>query len=158
MEVLLNDTPIALGSALPDVACDQVGLRRPGLLQRVLSRDSDSNRFEAENCTLSAMDGAFSLYPCTHGYLTPDRQWRTAASIFMSGDVVQGVMIEVIEGRYSAAEFIDRFHQVCDERFGDAHIIDRFTKRWRNGKAYLTSCLQPDGKNATFLIELIDPV
>lgn len=157
MRIVINDIPLELGEALPEAARAEAGLRRAGLWRRLRVRaEGPGTRLDAENCVIDAFDGRFHLYPCTHGYLNADRQWRTAASVFVEGGRVRSVLLRVIEGRYAAGEFVDRFGAVCTEQLGEGHAIDRFTRRWRNGRAACRSCLQPDGRNACFVIEMVE--
>ncbi|MFO7608384.1 MAG: hypothetical protein R6X35_04195 [Candidatus Krumholzibacteriia bacterium] len=157
MRIVINDIPLELGEALPEDARTGAGLRRPGLWRRLRDRTAGAGtRLDADNCVIDAFDGRFHLYPCTHEYLNADRQWRTAVSVFVERGRVRSVLLRVIEGRYAAGEFVDRFCTVCTEQLGEGLAVDSFTRRWRNGAAACRSCLQPDGRNACFIIEMIE--
>lgn len=157
MRIVINDIPLALGDALPADARAEAGLSRPGPWRRLRVRaKGPGTRLDAENCVIDAFDGGFHLYPCTHRYLDADRRWRTAVSVFVDRGRVRRVLLQVIEGRYAAGEFVDRFREVCTEQLGEGQAVDRYTRRWRNGAATFLSCLQPDGRNAFFTIDLLD--
>lgn len=156
MLITINDQPIALGEALPDAVRGRAGLVRPGLLRRLLSRNAPGcTRYETSNCLAACFTGTFDLYPCLHGYLTPDRKWRTDAHILVQNNRVTSAVLRVIEGRYAATEFVDRFRESCSSALGEPHTTDRYTMLWRNASATVTSILQPDTKNACFLFEEI---
>ena len=109
--------------------------------------------FETDDCTVSCFDQGFEIYPCNHSYLTPDRRWRTAASLVMVGDRVASAMLHIVDAKYAASEFVSRFHEVCSGCLGEPLQTDRYTVRWRNGSTEVTSLLRPDAKNASFLFE-----
>jgi len=156
MLITINDQPIALGEALDAKVRDTAGLRRPGLWQRLRHGHGPGVvGYEVRNCLAVCFGGAFDLYPCTHGYLTPDRQWRTDAQVLVRNDLVTNAELRVIDGRYAASEFVHRFHESCNALLGEALAVDRYTARWRNGSAAVTSILRPDTKNASFLFEMV---
>ena len=157
MRIVINDTPLALGAVLAEDERTRAGLRQAPLWQRLLRHPRRGGRhLEAFNCTLEAFDGAFQLYPCTDGYLNSDRQWRTAASLVVDQGRLRSVLVRVIEGRYAAAEFLDRFAEVCTGQLGEAQVVDRYTRRWKNGRTSCVSTLQRDGRNASIVIECLD--
>lgn len=157
MRIVINDTPLALGAVLAEDARTQAGLRQSPLWQRLLRHPHKWGRhLEASNCTLEAFDGAFLLYPCTDGYLNSDRQWRTAASLVLDQGRLRRVLVRVIDGRYAAAEFVARFGEVCTGQLGDGQVVDRYTRRWKNGRMVCLSTLQRDGRNASIVIECLD--
>ena len=156
MEILINDTTIKVGDILPVDAVSAAGLRPVNILNKLLkNRNGRRARFAAECCTVDLFAGGLRVYPCTHGYLDRDRQWRTAAEIHVERGRVRRVLIRVLEGRYAAPEFVDRFNQLCTRQLGEAKAVEGRLRRWRNGVVRCSSCLQPDGKNADFVIELV---
>ncbi len=156
MRILVNDTPLALGDALPPEACAAAGLRPGSLRGRLADRLGLAvDRLEARDCTVALFDGDVRIYPCIDGYINRDRQWRTAVNLVVREGRLLSVEVRVIEGRYAAPEFVDRFVAACDARWGESQAVDRHTRRWRNGVAHFLSHLQPDGRNAVFLVEMI---
>jgi len=156
MEILINDTAIHVGDILPEDAVTAAGLRRANLFGKLLGgRRARRARLAADCCTVALFAGELRVYPCTHGYLDRDRQWRTAAEIHLDRGRVRKVLIRVLEGRYAAPGFVDRFNELCTLQLGDAKTEDGRLRRWRNGVVRCTSCLQPDGKNADFVIEFV---
>ena len=154
MEILINDTTIKVGDILPVDAVSTAGLRPANILNKLLRNHNGRRaRFAAEGCTVDLFAGGMRVYPCTHGYLNRDRQWRTAAEIHVERGRVLKVLIRVLEGRYAAPGFVDRFNELCTEQLGEPKTKDGRLRRWRNGVVRCSSCLQPDGKNADFVIE-----
>ena len=152
MLIRINEQPITIGEPVETEILERADLRRSGLLKRLLPvGKGESGRREAENCSVDCFEGAFNLYPCTHGYLTPDRQWQTMAEIELRDGRVVSVLFKVVKGRYAATEFADRFRASCQKTLGDPYHADRYTARWRNGAAEITSVLQFDAMNASFL-------
>lgn len=157
MRIVINDTPLALGAVLAEDERARAGLRRTPLWQRLLRHPRRGGpHLEASNCTLEAFDGAFLLYPCTDGYLNNDRQWRTAATLVVEQGRLRSVQMRVIDGRYAAAEFVDRFGEICTAQLGQSQRLDRYTQRWKNGQVACLSTLQRDGRNASIVIEMLD--
>lgn len=154
MLIRINDQPIALGQPLTAADLEGAALSRPGFWQRLLNRTNDGlTRYEVSNCKATCFDDAFDLYPCTHGYLTPDRQWRTDCHVLLTGGKVASAVLRIIEGRYAAMEFVERFRESGTAVLGAPLAVDRWTTRWTNGSAVVTSVLRPDAKNACFLFE-----
>lgn len=157
MIIRINDTPLEVGAPLPANAHARAGLRHPPLWRRLGRRGPlRGGRLDADNCTLDAFDGGFRLYPCVDSYLDEDRRWRTGVSVFVENGVVRTVMVRVVEARYAAVEFAVRFQEACTALWGEGHAVDRYTRRWRNGRTTCLSCVEPDRRHATFVIESID--
>jgi hypothetical protein len=157
MRIKINDIPLELGRELPEADRAEAGLRRPPVWDRLPWRTGGGGRrLDVANCTVDAFDGTFRLYPCMAGYLDRDRQWRTAVSVFVDEGKVRSVLVRVIEGRYAATEFADRFRDAAAALLGEGHAVDGFTRRWKNGRTACVAALQPDGRNACFIIETTD--
>ncbi|HPF70016.1 MAG TPA: hypothetical protein PLQ13_05020 [Candidatus Krumholzibacteria bacterium] len=155
--IRINDTPLAVGAPLPAEAHTRAGLRRPPLWRRFGRRGPlRGRRLDVDNCTLEVFDGSFRVYPCLDKYLDEDRQWRTAVSVFVEKGIVRTVMVRVMEAKYAAVEFAGRFQDACTARWGEGHSVDRYTRSWRNGRTTCLSCVEPDRRHATFVIETID--
>jgi len=156
MRILVNETPLALGDSLPASTRIAAGLQPCSVGRRIVAAlGLPAGRFEVRDCTLDLFDGDFRIYPCTEGYIDRDRQWHTAVDVVVKEGRLYSVEARVIEGRYAAPEFVDRFVAACDARWGESQMIDRRTRRWRNGVARFLSQLQPDGRNAVFVVEMI---
>jgi hypothetical protein len=154
MMIRINEQPITLGEPLPTATRRRAALRRPGFWRRLLRRGDEAGiLYEALNCRAHCFDDAFDLYPCTHGYLTADRQWSTDAHVVVRNGRVVSAVLRVIDGHYAATGFVDRFRESGTAVLGPPGDADRWTTRWTNGAAVVTSILQPDAKNACFLFE-----
>ncbi len=153
MLIRINKQSFAIGENVDPETLDRADLRHSGMLQRLLRSDLGGLvRLQVENCSVDCFEGAFNLYPCTDSYLTPDRQWCTAAEIEIRNGRLISVLLKVIQGRYAAAEFVDRFRTSCMEILGAPDHEDRWVAHWRNGAPEVTCVLQNDAMNASFLI------
>jgi 1-aminocyclopropane-1-carboxylate deaminase/D-cysteine desulfhydrase-like pyridoxal-dependent ACC family enzyme len=155
MEILINDTVVTLGDVLADHVMAAAGLHPASVLKKLLrGRGGRRLRLAAESCTAELFAGELKVYPCTHRYLNRDRQWQTAAEVVLDQGRVHKVLIRILEGRYAAPGFVDRFNELCNARLGAAKKSGG-RQRWRNGKLRFTSFLEPDGMNADLVIEVI---
>lgn len=151
----INSIPLELGEIVDVAALDEADLHKAGPLRRLLKHlHSDQTLYLADNCKLEIFDDECCIYPCTHGYLNRDRQWETKATIFLEGGRVWKLEFQVIDGRYAATNFLDRFHEACSAVLGEPLENSRYRTEWRNGTAKVTSILHRDKVNADFLIEL----
>ena len=157
IDLRINDTPVKLGETIDGATLDRADFRKAGLLRRVIDRlPAGLQRFEAQDCTLSCFDDKIQFYPCTHGYLTPDRQWRTQAFLFTRDDQLLKLLFKIVDGQYAAASFMERFHEECENRLGQPEEADEFFASWRRRNMLITKVLYPDLKNADVSIELAD--
>jgi hypothetical protein len=155
LEVKINSIPLELGEIVDMAALDGAELHKAGPLARLLKHiPSDQTIYLADNCKLECFDEEFCIYPCTHDYLNRDRQWETKATIFLEGGRVWKLEFQVVDGRYAATNFLDRFYEACSAVLGEPVESSRYRTEWRNGKAKVTSILHRDKVNADFLIEL----
>jgi hypothetical protein len=148
LQLIINGIVFRLGDSENSEALTEAGFRRPNLIARLLRRV----RYRAPNCSLSCFDEAFDLYPCTDGYLDLDRQWRTEAELTYAEGRLVGIRFRVIEGRYAAPNYFDRFCELCVERFGDPDPASdaHGALRWQeNGKRLICS-LDENAINAAF--------
>jgi len=151
----INGFTFELGDQVEHDVLESASFQKEGLVQKIFSRTPpDSARFNAQNCTLTCFGEDFSLYPCTHGYLNKDRQWKTSASLFSQKDRFHRFMFHVVEGRYAATSFLDRFRDACTNALGNPTESGRLETRWIKDKTHIVCTLHPDKTNADFLIEL----
>jgi hypothetical protein len=157
LDLKINSVHMELGGTMDDRALDEAALHKPNPLRRLFKNPPNGQiLYEADNCKLECFDEEFTIYPCTHGYLTPDRQWETKATVFLDEGRVCKLEFQVLEGRYAASNFIERFHEVCSVVLGKPVESSPHRSRWHNGKALVACILHPDKVNADFLMELID--
>lgn len=151
----INEVPVVMGREIDTARLVDADFHRTGTLNRILLRIPSGNEmYSLENCRLDCFADDFSIYPCTDGYLDRHRQWNTRAELHLKEGIVQKLVFQVIEGQYAAANFVDRFRDLCGEVLGDPVETDTFITRWRNGSSHVTAILRPDRVNADFLVEL----
>lgn len=157
MEIVINETTIAVGEPLPHDQAASAGLRPADLFSKLRRGHGGRRaRLAAEGCTIELFAGGLRVYPCTHGYLNRDRQWQTAAEVHLERGRVRRVLIRIVDGRYAAPGFVDRFNELCADLLGEPHAVEGRRKHWRNGKLQFSSLLQPDCMNANLVVELAD--
>jgi hypothetical protein len=155
MTFKINEVPVVMGREIDTAILLEADFNRAGTLNRIRLRiPSGHEMYSLENCRLDCFEDDFSIYPCTDGYLDRHRQWGTRAELHLRGGIVQKLVFQVIEGRYAAANFVDRFRDRCGEVLGDPVQTGTFITRWRNGSSHVTAILRPDRVNADFLVEL----
>ncbi|MFO7654912.1 MAG: hypothetical protein R6X25_14005 [Candidatus Krumholzibacteriia bacterium] len=149
IDLEINGLQVRLGDPEGPAALRQAGFRSPPVWRRLLLRDSDRSRWVANNCTVTAWDGALSLYPCIDRYLNHDRRWQTRAGLVYAAGCLEEVSFEVIEGKYAAPNYFDLFQDLCSRDLGDPlHHNGRLV--WKNGRALAEGELSLDGLNALF--------
>ncbi|MCP4570837.1 MAG: hypothetical protein GY838_00650 [bacterium] len=154
MQLTINELAISIGEGAPPADLAGAGFKRCSLIKRLLKKEPRGGRvFETDNCIVTCFDDSFELYPCTHSYLTPDRRWRTAASILLVNDQIASAVLHIIDAKYAATEFVSQFQEACLAELGEPEKTDRYTARWQNGTTEVTSLLRPDTKNASFLFQ-----
>jgi hypothetical protein len=148
LELVINGVQFRLGDSEDKESLNGARFRRPGLFTRLVQRDV----YRAHNCTLTCFDESFDLYPCVDGYLDYDRQWRTEAELVFAQGRLVGVHFRVIEGRYAAPNYFDRFLDLCLERFGEPRPDpgDPGALRWQQNGKRLVCSLDEDAINADF--------
>jgi len=155
LELKINSFPMALGHSVDPKALEQADFHKTGPLRRLFkSLPSGQTLFLADNCKLECFEEGFCIYPCTHGYLNRDRQWKTKAAVYLEDGKVCKLEFQVVDGKYAASNFLQRFQEACNAALGEPVESTRFLTRWINGAAAVTSVLHPDRFNADFLMEL----
>ncbi len=155
LELKINSVALELGGTIDPHLLDEADFQKVGALRRLIKPlPSGQTLFRAHNCKLECFDEEF--YPCTHGYLNKDRQWETEAALYLADDKVVKVEFKVIDGQYSAANFLERFQEGCSGVLGEPEENSRYLARWRNGTAVVTSTLHRDMINVDFLMEIIE--
>jgi hypothetical protein len=155
LELKINSVPLELGECVADEELDRADLRKAGPLRRLINHQTNGHTlYLADNCKLECFDEDFCIYPCTHGYLDRDRQWETKATVYIEEGRVRKLEFHVVEGKYAASNFLDRFGEACSAVLGEPVESTGYVTRWRNGRATVTSILHEDRFNADFLIEL----
>lgn len=157
IELKINSVPIELGGTLDIDALDQAEFQKAGPLRKLFNQQPlGQTIYQAENCKLECFAEDFCIYPCTHGYLNRDRQWKTRAALFVNDGKVQKLEFQVLDGKYAASSFLDRFTEACSSVLGDPVESSRYLTRWTNGATEVTGVLHPGKANADFLMELKD--
>jgi len=155
LELKINAIPLELGGIVDIRTLEEAALQKAGPLRRLFKRLPPGQMlFRADNCKLECFHEDFCIYPCTHGYLNQDRQWKTRVSVYVADGRVQKLEFRVVDGRYAATNFLERFHEACCGVLGAPVESSRFLTRWRNGAAAVTSTLHPNMVNVDFLMEL----
>lgn len=155
LELKINSIPLVLGETVDVQALDGADFNKTGPLRRLIKNlPVGQTVYSAENCQVACFNDDFSIYPCTDSYLNRDRRWETSATLFLAKDRLQKVEFHVIDGRYAASNFLDRFHRACSRVLGDPVEKSRFLTRWQNGTGAVTSILHNDRVNADFLLEV----
>ena len=155
LELKVNSVPIELGGIADTDALGRADFQKAGPLRKLFNNQPlGQTLYRADNCKLECFDEDFCIYPCTHGYLNRDRQWETRAALFLEDGKVQKLEFQVIDGKYAASNFLDRFMEACSAVLGNPVESSRLITRWTNGATVVTSILHPDKVNAEFLMEI----
>ena len=155
LELKINSVTIELGGIVDTDALDRAEFQKAGPLRKLFNNQPlGQTLYQADNCKLECFDDEFCIYPCTHGYLNRDRQWKTRGALFVNDGKVQKLEFQVVDGKYAASSFLDRFMEACSAVLGTPVESSHFLTRWTNGAAVVTSVLHPNKVNADFLIEL----
>lgn len=155
LELKINSVAMELGGIIDTSALDEADFNKVGALRRLMKPlPSGQTLFRAHNSKLECFDEEF--YPCTHGYLNKDRQWETDAALYVANGKVIKIEFKVIEGQYSAANFLERFQEGCSKVLGEPEENSRLVTRWTNGAATVTSTLHRDMINVDFLMEMTE--
>jgi hypothetical protein len=107
-------------------------------------------RYRAANCTVACFGGAFDLYPRLESYLSHDRRWQTAAGLIYLRDRLVEVRFEVIDGRYAAPTFWERFHEAATRPYGEPHSTADDVYFWNGAAMRLEATLSKDRINCLF--------
>ncbi len=155
LELKINSVPIELGGIADIDALGQADFQKSGPLRKLFNNQPlGQTLYWADNCKLECFDEEFCIYPCTHGYLNRDRQWKTRGALYLDEGKVQKLEFQVVDGKYAASSFLDRFVEACSGVLGNPVENSRLLTRWANGATVVTSILHPDKVNADFLLEL----
>jgi len=158
IELKINSLPLKLGETVDTSSLEEADFNKAGPIRRLLTHlPLGQTVFQADNCKLECFDDEFSIYPCTHGYLNRDRQWKTKATLFLEDGRLWKFEFQVVDGHYAASNFLDRFQEACSTALGEPVESSRFRTRWQNGSAAVTSILHSDMVNVDFLMEITDP-
>jgi len=157
LELKVNSVPIELGGKIDTKILEEGAFRKIGPLRRLFTSIPQGQiLYQADNCKLECFDDDFSIYPCTHGYLNRDRQWKTKAAVYLEDGRMRKLEFQVVDGHYAASNFLERFQEACNAALGEPVESSRFLTRWTNGTASVTSILHSDMVNVDFLMELIE--
>ncbi len=155
LDLQINRVPLVLGEALPAAMLDEVSICRSGLLRRLLSREPiDQTVCCVENCEFTGFGDQLHIYPCTHGYLNRDRQWRTKVTFFLKKDRLHRILFQVVDGQTAAMNFLSRFESAVSDSHGQPIRQDRRSLCWQGDNARVQTYLHPNRINADFIIEL----
>jgi len=155
IELSINQVPLALGEALPAAMLDEANLHRSGFLRRLLSREPiDQEIYSVENCELNGFGDELHIYPCTHGYLNRDRQWRTKVTLFLKQNQLQRILFQVVDGQTAAMNFLNRFEAIISEKNGKPVNQGLRSCRWQDEGVRVETFLHSNRTNADFVIEL----
>jgi hypothetical protein len=151
IDLAINGTDFRLGDRDDAERLAEAGFRRPNPLQRLLLREGrHERRYGSDDCTVSCFREAFDLYPCTDGYLDRDRQWRTGATLVYQQGSLVAVRFRVIEGRYAAPNFYDRFLELCERYLGEPSWQEYRNFVWNGDGVALVCSLDDTAQNAAF--------
>ena len=157
LNLRINEKSLQPGATIDTGMLKDADFRKMGLVQRFVQRLPRGHAlYIADNCTIDCFGDRLSLYPCTHDYLTKDRQWQTRASVLVVDDQIQKVDFHVLEGVYAAPNSIETFQTICSENFGSPEKLQPNHYRWKNKALSFSSYLHSDSINAHFSIEILD--
>ncbi len=157
LKLQINELNLEPGSKVDIQALKNHKFRSAGLVSRLVKRlPRGQSIFHSKNCTIDCFDNRWSLYPCTHEYLTLDRQWKTQASILLVNDRVKKVNFHVVDGVYAAQNFLEKFKSICSEHFGDPKQAQTNLYQWTNESVSFSGFLHADNVTADFTIEYLD--
>jgi hypothetical protein len=153
LTVEINDVALCLGQAVEEAALRRAGLCRVAAWRRWLCGGAGTGTpWTARDPWVVCFEGAVEIYPCRHGYLDPDRQWGTASTVHVDGDMVRQLEIRVIDGKYAAGNLFDRFVEACATRIGAPQLQENGLVAWRPGGWRVEARFASDLRNASFLI------
>ena len=153
----INKIPLELGQEVPHETLGAGDFRRSGLLRRLINRQpANQTVYAIDNCEIEGFDDELHIYPCTHGYLNQDRQWRTKVTLFLKKDRLHRILFQVLEGQTAALNFLERFEAAAAKLIGEPERLDHRTACWQSQGTRVESRLHPDQINADFVIELKD--
>lgn len=154
MKLNIEDIPLTLGERLDATRLESSPFHKEGLVKRLISRASDGrDHYVHENARLTCLTEEFTIFPCTHDYLDKDRRWETRASIFIQDGRLEEVLFQVIDGRYAAGNFLDRFTETCTDSLGEPVEHHERGTVWHNGTSILTAYLHDSRVDADFRFE-----
>lgn len=154
--MLLNieEIPLTLGEKVDSHVLESSPFQKAGLVKRLIVRASDGRElYELEDARLTCLAEDFTIFPCTHDYLDQDRRWSTRASIFLQDGRLEEVVFQVIDGRYAAGNFLERFGELCTKVLGAPESRDERGTIWHNGTTILTGYLHDNKVDADFRFE-----
>ena len=150
LELTVNDIPFQLGQAQDSAMLKRAATKKRGVLRKVLGKlPFDETEYFADNCAVKCFGEGFIAFPCTDSYLDRDRQWRTAASLYYHKKRLVRVGFQVIAGKYAAANFLDRFLEACEERFGEP-AENGFRTVWEDDDYIVAAILSYNRHDADF--------
>ena len=154
LNIKINKVPMTLGQELSSEVLESADFKRTGLLKRLINQQPmDQTVFSGDDCELEGLDSDLHIYPCTHGYLNQDRQWRTKATLYLKNDRLLRILFQVVDGQTAALNFVQRFETAAGKAIGQPYAQDQHSTRWRAHDTHLETLLYPDRFNADFIIE-----
>ena len=151
LDLQINGTCFRLGELRDDGRLREAGFRRLNLWRRLSAGKLGGHReYQAENCTVACFGDAFELYPCTDAYLNHDRRWNTEAVLVFVQDRLTEIRFAVIDGRYAAPTFWERFRDAGISPFGKPEATNRFSYVWNSAGGTLQGALSIDRVNCHF--------
>ncbi len=151
LDLVINDVTVQLGDRRRPNVLELAGFSRIGLFGRLTKKiPLGQTWYRSPNCTLTCFGEEFVLYPCLDNYLDRDRRWGTDAMLRFAQDRLCEVRLQVVDGHYAAANFLDRLCEVCTSHFGPPDKESQYRMVWRSEKASFICTMQPDLINADF--------
>ncbi len=151
LDVAVNGTALDPGARIAPDSLTAAGLARLTAWQRLIRRlGGDGQLWEAADPRIICFGGAVEIYPCRHGYLDPDRRWRTGCLVGVRNDRITTVRFRVIDGVYAASNLYERFTDAARERLGEPTENGRRHLGWRLPTAAITADIDRELLNATF--------
>ena len=157
MELKIDDVPLVMGATIDPDRLSDPPFHKVGLIRRFLTgRSIHRVLFTADDARLGCLADDFSIYPCTDSYLDEDRRWNTQASLFLVQDRLEEVVFRVLDARYAAGNFTDRFTELCTAILGDPRPGPNTGTIWHNGNTVVSGTLHPNGHEAEFRFRVKD--
>jgi len=154
MELMIDDVPLVLGEEIDPGLLTGTVFHKVGLVRRILTgKPSHRVLFTAANAQLRCLADDFSIYPCLDSYLDDDRRWETRARLYVEEGRLHTVEFQVIDGRYAAGNFLERFADLCTATLGEPVVRSRRITTWHNGQTVVTGRLRSRGYEAEFRFE-----
>lgn len=153
--VTVNDVELRLGDPVSSDDLDRAGLCKVPLWRRWLRGGSGNGTcWQASDPRVACFDGSVEIYPCQHGYLTPDRRWGTGCLVNAVDGRLERVEIRVIDGKYAAGNIFGRFVDAGCSLLGEPVVRDDGEAVWQPHGWRVDAVMEPDSVNAVFKLAL----